>query len=70
MAIDSRHKRFNIMEFGGIDIVLPEADGAIDADDRAQLLGLYGGNALASPTLGAQQIPPWLKKRRIITKII
>lgn len=47
MAIDSRFKRFNMIEFGGIDIVLPEADGAIDADDRAHLLGLYGGNALS-----------------------
>ena len=48
MAIDTRFKRFNMMEFGGVDIVLPEADGAIDADDRAQLITLYGGNALGA----------------------
>lgn len=29
-----------------------EVDGAVDADDRAHLLHLYGGNALNNPTPG------------------
>ena len=33
-------------------LALPEADGSIDADDRAMFLGLYGGIALAGPTTG------------------
>ena len=33
--------------FGLMSVPLPEADaGGIEADDRAQMLGLYGGNAL------------------------
>ncbi len=53
MAVDSRSKRFSMMNFAhfGPSLSLFEADGAVDADDRAMLLGLYGGNALDSPVV-------------------
>ena len=51
MAIDSKAKRMNMLSFAS-----PlawshhfEVDGAVDADDRAHLLHLYGGNALDNP---------------------
>lgn len=51
MAIDSKAKRMNMLSFAS-----PlawghhfEVDGAVDADDRAHLLHLYGGNALDAP---------------------
>ena len=51
MAIDTKAKRMSMLTFAS-----PlawqhhfEVDGAVDADDRAHLLHLYGGNALASP---------------------
>ena len=44
MAFDTRAKRFAIMNFGRMPpIALFEADGSIDRDDRAHLLGLYEG---------------------------
>ena len=51
MAVDTKAKRMNMLAFANI---LPwhhhfEVDGAVDADDRAHLLGLYGGNALGAP---------------------
>lgn len=57
MAIDTRQKRFSMMNFGEGDQVLFEADGSVDADDRAHLLGFYSGIALSGivpddPTLG------------------
>ncbi len=49
MAIDSKAKRMSMLSFAS-----PlawqhhfEVDGAVDGDDRAQLLHLYGGNTLA-----------------------
>ncbi len=51
MAIDSKAKRMSMLAFAS-----PlawqhhfEVDGAVDADDRAHLLHLYGGNALSTP---------------------
>jgi hypothetical protein len=51
MAIDTVAKRMSMLTFAS-----PlawqhhfEVDGAVDADDRAHLLHLYGGNALAVP---------------------
>jgi len=51
MAVDTRQKRMSMLNFGdGTNIhVLFEADGTVDADDRAHLLDLYSGIALASP---------------------
>lgn len=45
MAADTRQKRFSMLDFGGGAHVhaLPEADGAIDQDDRQHLLGCYSG---------------------------
>ena len=53
-TIDSREKRFSMMGFGdGTHIhVTFEADGAVDADDRAHLLDLYSGIALAGGGAG------------------
>ncbi len=53
MAIDTRHKRFNMLSFASpIHGWSPhfEADGTVDADDRAHLLHLFGGNALNNPS--------------------
>ena len=48
MAIDSRQKRFNMLYVASPVLWSPhfEADGTVDADDRAHLLHLYGGNPL------------------------
>jgi len=53
MAIDTKAKRMSMLTTAS-----PlawqhhfEVDGAVDADDRAVLLHLYGGNALASVVL-------------------
>lgn len=53
MAIDTRAKRMSMLSFAS-----PlawqnhfEVDGSVDADDRAQLLHLYGGNAFDSPVI-------------------
>ncbi len=52
MAIDTKAKRMNMLA-----VASPfawsyhfEVDGAVDADDRAHLLHLYGGNAFDAPT--------------------
>ena len=50
MAIDTRQKRFSMLNFSWVPpVALFEADGTVDADDRAHLLNLYSGIALASP---------------------
>lgn len=56
MAIDTKAKRMNMLT-----VASPlawqhhfEVDGAVDADDRAHLLHLYGGNALGAPTATTQ----------------
>ena len=64
MAIDTRSKRFSMLNMAsGLDgcgiHTLFESDGAIDADDRASLLDLYNGNALASPTAAAVHRIGW-----------
>ena len=55
MAVDTRQKRFNMMYSSSPITFLPlfEADSSVDADDRAHLLHLYGGNALDNPSTGA-----------------
>ncbi len=54
MAVDTRQKRMSMMGFGTSipGAILFEADGSVDADDRAHLLGLYSGIALATPSAG------------------
>ena len=51
MAIDTKAKRMNMLSVANPIgwHALFEVDGAVDADDRAVLLHIYGGNALDSP---------------------
>jgi hypothetical protein len=51
MAVDTREKRFSMMNFGlGIHLDnMFEADGTVDADDRQHLLDCYSGIAFAAP---------------------
>ena len=52
MAVDTREKRFSMLNFGdGNNLhALFEADGSVDADDRAHMLDLYSGIALNNPS--------------------
>jgi len=52
MAVDTAAKRYAMLGVanGPIPAIWYEVDGSVDADDRAVLLGLYGGNAFDSPT--------------------
>lgn len=44
MAIDSKSKRFSMLNFGSISTdLLPNPDGTIDQGDRQHLLDLYSG---------------------------
>ena len=47
MAIDTKAKRFQMLSFSD-GALLPNPDGTIAAEDRAHLLWLYGGIALAA----------------------
>ncbi len=51
MAIDTKAKRMNMLSVANPIgwHALFEVDGAVDADDRAVLLHIYGGNALDNP---------------------
>ena len=50
MAIDTSAKRFAMLNMASpMYVRLFEVDGAVDADDRAYLLHLYGGNAFSAP---------------------
>jgi len=51
MAIDTKAKRMNMLSVANPIgwHALFEVDGAVDADDRAVLLHIYGGNALDTP---------------------
>ena len=51
MAVDTAAKRFAIMNLDGSDVLVFEPDGAVDTDDRAMLVYLYGGIALDAPTI-------------------
>ena len=53
MAIDTAAKRFAMLNAasGAVYPRLFEVDGAVDADDRAFLLRVYGGNAFAGATV-------------------
>jgi hypothetical protein len=69
MAIDSREKRFSMLNFGdGTHVHATfEADASVDLDDRQHLLDLYSGIALASPStavLGDSIIPKWYMIKR------
>lgn len=49
MAVDTREKRFSMLNFwdGTHILVTQEPDGNVDETDRATLLDLYSGIALA-----------------------
>ena len=51
MAIDTPMKRFSMLNMAGGAVYprLFQPDGAVDADDRAFLLRLYGGNPFDAP---------------------
>lgn len=51
MAIDTAAKRFSMMNMGAHHRILIIPDGTISAPDRAHLLGLYSGIALAAPVV-------------------
>lgn len=63
MALNTRAKRFSMMNHvirgPGIAFLLPEADGSdMDGgDERAQMMGLYGGIAFGAPSAAAG--PPY-----------
>lgn len=42
MAVDTKAKRFQMLNFGAGDL-LPDPDGTISQADRQHLLDLYGG---------------------------
>jgi len=51
MAVDTAQKRFSMLNAGWLPpVILFEPDGTVDADDRAHLLNIYGGNALSGVT--------------------
>ena len=53
MAVDTRQKRFSMINMGSISTdLLPQADGTIDADDRRMFLDLYSGLAAATSVSG------------------
>lgn len=51
MAIDTREKRFSMLNFGdGTHVHATfEADSSVDLDDRQHLLDCYSGIAFGSP---------------------
>jgi len=57
MAVDTRKKRFSLLNFGdGTTIhILFQRDGSIDLNDRQHLLDCYSGIAFGAPV-----IPPAL----------
>ena len=53
MAIDTRQKRFSMLNFGSISSdILFEADGTVNDDDKIVLLDMYSGNPLGTPPIG------------------
>ena len=60
MAIDTAMKRFSMLNMAGGAVYprLFEPDGAVDADDRAFLLRLYGGNAFSGVIIEPPPVPP------------
>jgi len=49
MAVDTAQKRFSMLTIDNFDELLFQADGAVDGDDRAHLVGLYSGIPLDAP---------------------
>ena len=49
MAVDTAEKRMQVAGCGLPWMALPLAQGTIDAQERAGIAALYGGNAFAGP---------------------
>lgn len=67
MAIDSREKRFSMLNFGdGTHIHATfEADGAVDLDDKQHLLDCYSGIAFSgAPAAAAGSLIPVIRRRK------
>ena len=64
MAIDSKAKRFSMMNFGKRFIVLPPPTGTVDAAARATLLGMYSGisKAVSAVTASLQNAISFSKR--------
>ena len=62
MALDTRQKRMSMLNFGQgwTAVVLFEADGAVDADDRAHMPDLYSGITLSGGIVFVQKGREWI----------
>lgn len=64
MAIDTAQKRFSMLNFSWVPgVMLFQADGSVDADDRSHLLHLYSGITLDGPGSGGPF--PFYTRRRL-----
>lgn len=43
MAVDSQPKRFSMLDFAQLGLLLPAPDGTFGASDRIHLIGFYSG---------------------------
>lgn len=69
MAVDTRDKRFSIMQLNQSwrDVFMANPDNTIDTQDRAQLLWLYQGIALDALVVvidTGNVIPRWRRRGR------
>ncbi len=63
MAVDTAQKRFSMLNFGWVPgVMLFEADGSVDADDRSHLLHLYSGITLDAGGAGGP-FPHYTRRR-------
>ncbi len=68
MAIDTRDKRFSMMNLGGLfPEILPIPSGSFDAADRAQILWLYARAAIVVQPTPSIRIANVLAESRIAT---
>lgn len=67
MAINTAMKRFSMLNMATVHVYprLFEQDGAIDGDDRAFLLHIYGGNALDGAAVTRRRRTAALRKARL-----
>jgi len=56
MAVDTRTKRYSIMDLGSHSLVLPDPTGTYDAKERLLSLDLYSG--ILVPDEGGGPPPP------------
>lgn len=66
MAVDTKAKRFSMLNFGSISTdLLPDPDGTIGQADRQHLLDLYGGILAAAPAAATPGIEYTAPTRRM-----